>query len=225
MIQTQLIRLDAPYNVICAPRKSEFGLHIATLMVINEPQRGKAPEVHCYPVVAKKYEVQGEPWMKFELNDCIWLAEQNGSATLRGIKRVMEACHRSGFVQMITVPYFINNALYIYNIDVEDRGKKSLEQIYTVELRFGEAGNEGEKIVYSTPQSDFFFYEVFTEKQLSSRPFTMNTKEVFSAIDEMRTAYIDLLYSYGLQSIRFVTKDKRYQEFVEELNKKVTDEG
>ena len=51
-METQLVRLDKPYNIICGP-DIKFGLHLATLIVVNEKPVKDAETgdvVDTYPV-------------------------------------------------------------------------------------------------------------------------------------------------------------------------------
>ena len=71
-METQLVRLDKPYNIICNP-DGKFGLHIATLIAVKEKPVKDAetgnvvdtfPVAQCYPVVGGGYGIDGEAWMK-----------------------------------------------------------------------------------------------------------------------------------------------------------------
>ena len=63
MRQTQLVRLDKPYNIILG-KNGKFALHIATLIVIDDEKRTYNNNVdkeivtvaRCYPVVGNSYE-------------------------------------------------------------------------------------------------------------------------------------------------------------------------
>ena len=58
-MNTQLVRLDSPYNIICSS-SGKFALHIATLIVVKEKIRGVVEgasmrdtlSVASYPVVS-----------------------------------------------------------------------------------------------------------------------------------------------------------------------------
>ena len=67
-METQLVRLDKPYNIICGP-DIKFGLHLATLIVVNEKPVKDAetgdvvdtyPVAKSYPVVGVEYGIDGE---------------------------------------------------------------------------------------------------------------------------------------------------------------------
>ena len=82
-MDTQLVRLDAPYNIICGTDGS-FALHIATLIVTKERIEGipdgvpmrDTLSVATYPVVSKKNSADGQVWMNSELKDCYVVCEQ-----------------------------------------------------------------------------------------------------------------------------------------------------
>lgn len=93
MIQTQLLRLDPPYQVIYVG--GQLALHIATLIVTKEKDSDDyAIETHSHPVVSywgKTTEIgQGDPasngefsegvvWNQIELNQCQTVCRQDES--------------------------------------------------------------------------------------------------------------------------------------------------
>ena len=74
MIQTQLLRLEPPYNIICS--KGNFAYHIATLIVVEDKQQEDNPSSTIK--VAKSYPVvdygdgspEGDVWMYSEVKSC-----------------------------------------------------------------------------------------------------------------------------------------------------------
>ena len=92
-MDTQIVRHDAPYNIICG-NNGIFALHVATLIVIKERlKNGKrgtettdAISVSSYPVVAGSYDMDGQVWMKTEQKDCLVICRQNESVSLYTLK-------------------------------------------------------------------------------------------------------------------------------------------
>lgn len=81
MIQTQLLRLDPPYQIICA--KGRVGIQVATLIVVNEigmehNSRGfisNCIEYHSYPVVSYGLKQGLDEQMKYYNNPLDYKAE------------------------------------------------------------------------------------------------------------------------------------------------------
>jgi len=88
MIHTELLKLDAPYQVICCGE--EVGLHVATLIVIDEQRdtEGKylGIETHSHPVVSYANGADGVVWNRAELRDITSLCmEGDGAVDLKRI--------------------------------------------------------------------------------------------------------------------------------------------
>jgi hypothetical protein len=70
-MNSKLIRLDAPYNVIYAGGK--VGRHIATLMVWNDDEEavGSIMDAASYPVIDEGVEIPAGTLIDYaELHDC-----------------------------------------------------------------------------------------------------------------------------------------------------------
>lgn len=83
-MDTQLVRLDKPYHIICG-NNGTFALHIATLIVVKDKIEGiveGAPmrdtlAVSSYPIVGGSYDIDGQVWMDTELKDCLVICREN----------------------------------------------------------------------------------------------------------------------------------------------------
>ena len=81
MIQTQLLRLDPPYQIICA--KGRVGIQVATLIVVNEKDLSHNKhgftsnwvEYHSYPVVSYGLKQGLDEQMKYNNNPMDYEAE------------------------------------------------------------------------------------------------------------------------------------------------------
>lgn len=81
MIQTQLLRLDPPYQIICA--KGRVGIQVATLIVVNEKDLSHNEhgftsnwvEYHSYPVVSYGLKQGIDEQMKYNNNPMDYEAE------------------------------------------------------------------------------------------------------------------------------------------------------
>lgn len=234
MIQTQLIRLDPPYNIIFTT-ENYFGLHIATLIVVDEEERiGRRVttklRTRCFPVAAPYGKLAGEAWTDTELKDCFLVCRQGETITLRTLKRFTEYCGRTSPRLMLFSMQMFLDTMSDYNILMDFRDPVSGKMVTSceVELIFdeGEEGIDDEELddeiltgrtiidVRSTPSSALYFNTYFfSEDELFDKQNAINH------LNGLRLTYIRTLKPFGLKSIKFTTKDKKYQSFVDELNK------
>ena len=232
-METQLVRLDAPYNIIC-DTTGNFALHIATLIVVKE-KSGDAPEgspssntlsVACYPVVSEKGflkdsflgvgegKADGQVWMHAELKDCYVVCPQNyKSVDVSQLKDLMKYYAKQNMVDM----EFRITASFCWAL--VKFGCKILLPLtdYIVPLEFEESNNGKSCMVYADDKSVFYFYEYFDNEPPFDRFIPTNT-EAIKYMTEVRDTYLQLFRYDGLKSITFTTKNEKYQWFVDKLN-------
>ena len=232
---TQLVRLDKPYNIICSP-KCKFGLHIATLIFINEvpvkdSETGDVVDystiVKSYPVVSEKYGFDGVAWMKSELKDCMVICREGEGVGLYTLKKLMEfsskSYHFADFLPII--PGALSMALMNYNASLElptDDLKNTIND-YEVELEFSEENGGKSCMVYASKESDFHFYDYFDNEPPFVPEVRTNT-ETIKYFTELRDSYVRAFHFEGLHSITFTTKSEQYQWFIDKLNGTKADE-
>ena len=228
-METQLVRLDKPYNIICNPN-CKFGLHIATLIVVNEKPLKDAetgevvdtyPVAKSYPVVSGRYDIEGEVWMNSELKDCLQICREGEKIGLYKLKSLMEFSSKSH--------HFIDYLLIIpgaLSIELLTNGSKlelptdDLNHIindYEVRLEFTEENNGKSAMVYAAKDSEFYFYDYFDNEPPFVQGMHTNS-EAIKYLAELRDSYVRAFHFEGIHSITFSTLDKEYQWFVDELN-------
>lgn len=226
-MDTQIIRHDEPYNVICG-NNGKIALHIATLMVITEEKRwnekgelvGIGPRTRCYPVVGGTYKMDGEVWMSDEQKDCFVICREKDYVSLYTLKRLMEFCEKTGVTFFTSkMPHFFGSAMLDFGCKIVlpkiDNGKTQSD--YEVCLVF-EEGNDGETcMVYSDKDSDLYFNEFFTNNPELIPELPTNLESV-RHIAELRDNYLRVFHYEGMRNIYFITKNKKYQWFVDKLN-------
>ena len=226
-MDTQIIRHDKPYNVICG-NNGKIALHIATLMVITEEKRwnekgelvGIGPRTCCYPVVGGTYKMDGEVWMSDEQKDCFVICREKDYVSLYTLKRLMEFCEKTGVTFFTSkMPHFFGSAMLDFGCKIVlpkiDNGKTQSD--YEVCLVF-EEGNDGETcMVYSDKDSDLYFNEFFTNNPELIPELPTNLESV-RHIAELRDDYLRVFHYEGMRNINFITKNKKYQWFVDKLN-------
>ena len=234
-METQLVRLDKPYNLICGKR-GDFALHIATLIIVdgyekdsNNPMT-QYPFVTSYPVVNDRFKmVDGAVWSHNPLKDCLTICNEEEGASLYDLHRVMRFLekHKSPLYQTLT-PGMFTTVLRSCDIPfyMPKEADGSVTADYDVELVFEEENDGGTCMVYSNRRSKFYFSHFFLNEPelIQSFPGERTNVEAISDLAKYRDAYLQGLKYEGLRSIRFTTKNAKYQWFVEKLNNSKGDE-
>lgn len=234
-METQLVRLDKPYNLICGKR-GDFALHIATLIIVDGYEKDsnnpmiQYPFVTSYPVVEDRFKmIDGAVWSHNPLKDCLTICKENEIVTLYDLNRMMRFLekHQAPFYQTMGPAYF-KTFLLSYGIELSMPHEKdgSVTADYDVELVFEEGNDGGTCMVYSKRSSDFYFSHFFINdpELIQSFPGERTNGEAISDLAKYRDAYLQGLKYEGLRSIRFTTKNTEYQWFVEKLNNSKGDE-
>ncbi len=226
-METQIVRLDAPYNLLCN-KSGSFALHIATLIVIMETETrdvmgvsSKRAEVNSFPVVQEKYKPGGKTWEKYDLNDCLVVCSEGETVSLQHIKRVFDFCHNRGLYEINKLP----RALYIAlknagcTITLPTDKDGNVISDYVVNLRFS-YDDEGYCIIMNDADSKFFFYGSYSIEPGFDDDGNEFDYEDFAIekLAELRHLYLLMLGAKGLKSIVFTTKDDKHLQFVEKLN-------
>lgn len=220
-METQLVKLDAPYKVICNP-SGEFGVHIATLIVIKEElsNKDKIAVVHSYPVVDDKYKVGGSVWMAWEVDECKAVCSQGDLfLTLQDVARVMQYYYEKGNVLLKNIPMRLRLALISNDVRIKpplDKNQKEIRDFIT-ELEFEEKGDS--VLVLSKTDSPFFFVGNYAARVHPPAQFYhvgLSIERAINEICELRDHYISAFR--GVTSIKFISKQRNYQEFIDKLN-------
>ena len=145
------------------------------------------------------------------------------------LKKVMSYCEKHGITYYRErIPSLFVMALVSYNVKMilpTDDNNKTITD-YEVCLEF-ETGENGIRcMAYSSEDSDFYFYEYYADDIADHSGVGLrNRTDAIRRIIRLRDAYLMFFRSDGLRSIKFKTKNKIYQDFVDELNSYKVDEG
>ena len=232
-MDTQLVRLDEPYNIICG-NNGHFALHIATLIVIKDKKQEVAVDekvadtisVACYPVVADNLKIDGQVWMHTELKECLVICRQGEEVTLYSLKKTMEYCAKQKIsMYPERIPSEFSWAMINYNckvlLDTDDN--ENIIKDYEVELKFEEDNGGNSCMVYSANDSRFYFYEYF-DNEPPFNDFVPTNMEAIYHLEKLRDNYLMILRYEGLRSITFTTMNEKYLWFVNRLNSTMTNE-
>lgn len=230
-METQLVRLDAPYNIICGTT-GDFGLHIATLIVMRENKEGEL-SVACHPVVSVKGEIggcfissgegnaDGQVWMHTRLEDCYVVCPQNyQTVSISELKNVMKYYAKLNMLDMpLRIASSFSWAMTKYGCKIllsEDENGITIRD-EEVCLEFEENNNGKSCMVSADDDSPFYFYEYF-DNEPPFNQFVPTNLEARKYMAELRDTYLQIFRYEGLRSIKFTTKNKAYQWFVDKLN-------
>lgn len=221
--ETQLVRLDPPYNIICNER-GDFALHIATLMVIDpsgttseDPSVPRA-SVYSYPVVQDRLHPGGIVWEDALTEDYYgnyWLfCREKEGVTLRDIKQIIEWLSEDrSHKPIVAQPFNVSIALHQYGIRLylpQDEKGQTMHD-FEVELRFDFLESNVVDI-YSSYESLFHLHTIYDiEAEEASK-----WRKAIEKLRRQRNAYVFALS--GVEKITFTTKQKKYQSFVDKLN-------
>ena len=224
---SQIVRLDAPYNIICS-KSGQFGLHIATLIVVKEKiadatdgkKNSGSVTMENYPIV-NTHNMDGQTWKDTELKDCLVICRQGGSASLSNLYKVMEFTGKDVVAKALSrlTPITFFAAMIDFKVDFhlptgEDGCTVSK---YDVPLTFEKISNGtlGIVYVYSSKGSLFYFNDSYIDKLASP----LATKdEALKRLTDLRDCYMMFLRHLGLRSITFSTNNEDFQWFVDKLN-------
>ena len=212
-METQLLTLNPPYNVICSPQ-GDAALQIATLMVIDKDEE----KITCqnYPVV--KYGgtmPTGVTWTECDVLDCILVENDKGKVYMAGIAHVVKQFYDCGDGSNDTIIALLGNLRYVLEVNGIDviapqpaQEEADRAEVLEIKLEFQE--EDGVVHVSSTDK-----YYVFNTSYVKGQGEE-------KAIDEIN--FLCLLYeilSGGIKLARgvvFYADNDDYKEFVEELN-------
>lgn len=234
-MDTQLVRLDKPYHIICG-KNYRFALHIATLIVVKDKIEGVVEgvpmrdtlAVSSYPVVGGSYDMDGQVWMDTELKDCLVICRENDNVSHYMLKKVMDYYGKRNIPCKERILSSFTMALLEYNVKLllpTDEDDKTIAD-YEVCLEFETGENGINCMVYSSQESDFYFYEYFADDDADhSSEGLINKPTAIKRMARLRDNYLHILQYDGLRSITFSTKDKRFRDFTDKLNRYIVDEG
>ena len=235
IMDTQLVRLEKPYHIICG-NNCRFALHIATLIVIKDKIEGIVEgvpmrdtlAVSSYPVVGGSFDMDGQVWMDTELKDCLVICRENDRVSHYMLRKVMEYYGKRGIPYKERILSSFTMALLEYNVKFllpTDKNGKIVAD-YEVCLEFETVENEINCMVYSSQESDFYFYEFFADDDADhSIEGLINKPTAIMRMARLRDYYLRILGYDGLRSITFTTKDNRFKDFADKLNSFIVDEG
>ena len=209
-MKSQLLKLEAPYNVIYAGGK--VGRHIATLMVWNDDEEmaGGITDAASYPVIDEGEEFPAGTLIDYaELHDCRVIcpySEKEGcpATNLFWVAKMIEYDFRMKLLGCkIVMP--------------TEKDKETGEEVYQIDFDVtlyvmklsGPVGNDNEGVfrVTSNRHSGFYFEAEGTPEEIQRELRYQRSVYLGAFLDE-------------ISSISFHTDDLYKAKWVEELNKR-----
>jgi hypothetical protein len=156
------------------------------------------------------------------------VGRQDKEVTMHTIRDVVRFCHENGYLLMQLVPVVLSLELVLNNMKVTlptPTTPKEHEGIFEEELIFKNVDGEAHT-VYSNPRGNFFFFSAFLIPNPSASGFTasrrkkglLRVEDAINSLRGYRSSYLTFFKEAGVKDIRFFTKDKNYQNFVDKLN-------
>ena len=231
-METQLIHLTPPYNLICN-KESKFGLHIATLMVINPfGESNRMFDAFCFPVVESFNEPGGELWDECELETCKVICRYQDRITLQQIKEVMD--YHFGWSDTPAELFIwdlkkalLNNKSHVLLPKVSGKNGtfyNENKEDYEVELVFKDYKDTEICIINSSEDSHFYFAGSIDFNSGSRARPGDDEETAILKMARLRNAYLMAFAQEGVEKITFFTKNKEYQGYVDKLNSYPIDE-
>lgn len=216
-MNSKLIKLDAPYNVIYAGGK--VGRHMATLMVWNddEDMAGGITDAASYPVIDEGEEFPAGTLIDYaELHDCRVLCPPGGT-NLYWVAKIIEY----DFQQLEPVgAEYILERMKLLGCQIAmptEKDKETGEEVYRINFNVtlyvmkvsGPVGNDNEGVfrVTSNRHNGFYFEAEGTPKEIQSE------------LEYQRSVYLGAFID-EINSISFHTSDLFEDNWVEEMNKR-----
>ena len=222
-MNSKLMKLDAPYNVIYAGGK--VGRHIATLMVWNDDDEmaGGITDAASYPVIDEGEEFPAGTLIDYaELHDCRVIcpySEQRGcnATNLYWVAKMIEY----DFQQLEPVgAEYILERMKLLGCQIAmptEKDKETGEEVYRINFDVtlyvmkvsGPIGNDNEGVfrVTSNRHNGFYFEAEGTPKEIQSE------------LEYQRSVYLGAFID-EINSISFHTSDLFEDNWVEEMNKR-----
>ena len=222
-MNSKLIKLDAPYNVIYAGGK--VGRHIATLMVWNDDEEmaGGITDAASYPVIDEGEEFPAGTLIDYaELHDCRVIcpySEKEGcpATNLFWVAKMIEY----DFQQLEPVgAEYILERMKLLGCQIAmptEKDKETGEEVYQIDFDVtiyvmklsGPVGNDNEGVFRVTSNHhDGFYFEAEGTPQ-----------EIQSELQSQRSVYLGAFYN-EISTIQFHTNDLINANWIEELNKR-----
>ena len=222
-MNSKLMKLDAPYNVIYAGGK--VGRHIATLMVWNDDDEmaGGITDAASYPVIDEGEEFPAGTLIDYaELHDCRVIcpySEQRGcnATNLYWVAKMIEYDFQQ--LEPAGTDYILER-MKLLGCQIAmptEKDKETGEEVYQIDFDVtlyvmkvsGPVGNDNEGVfrVTSNRHNGFYFEAEGTPKEIQSE------------LEYQRNVYLGA-FNDEISSISFHTSDLFEDNWVEEMNKR-----
>lgn len=221
-MNTQLLKLDAPYNIICG--RNKIAKHVATLIVANVDKENTDRnypayidmKAYSFPVV--EYgdgSAAGDVWMDVEVRECrvITTAPQHDSSRTRisgyWFCEILRFMHEGDEYGSTHTPVTLCEQLKSLHVDVNTIGTMGYPQKVEVELNFEDDGDVAS--IYSAVGSQLYFISAYASANKQQK------EEKLNEVLKWAAQYIRVL---NVQTV-FVTKDEQYKEMLAEWNEAI----
>ena len=214
-MNSKLLKLDAPYNVIYAGGR--VGRHIATLMVWDDDEEMGIMDAVSYPVIDEGREFPaGTLCDDAELHDCRVLCPAEGNVTLSWVAKVIEHDFRQ--IEPAGAEYILER-MNLLKCEIKmpvvknEAGEEVLETDFELSMNIwkvsGPIGNDDEGVFrVNTLAIQGFYFEAMGTPE-----------EIYSELEYQKSVYHGAFYDRGIFiKIRFYSDDGYINDVIKRLN-------
>ena len=212
-MKSQLLKLDAPYQVIYAG--GLVGLHIATMVTWTEDENGEMTDTVSYPVIDRGEEYPAGKMAMVDLDDCRVLCPKEGGTNLGWVMKIIEYDYQ----QFDPVgPEYILERMRLLGCTIKlptEKDKETGEELtcidYTVTLYITPLNGSWEEPRYYRVKSnrfDGFYFEA-----------EGTADEIYNDLHYQLSCYKSFFHD-EISRIEFTTYDMELEDVIEKLNKR-----
>ena len=211
-MKSQLLKLDAPYQVIYAG--GFVGLHIATMVTWTEDENGEMTDTVSYPIIDRGEEYPAGKMVMVDLDDCRTLCPPGGT-NLGWVMKIIEYDYQ----QLDPVgPEYILERMRLLGCTIKlptEKDKETGEELtcinYTVTLYITPLNGSWEEPRYYRVKSnrfDGFYFEA-----------EGTADEIYNDLHYQLSCYKSFFHD-EISRIEFTTYDMELEDVIEKLNKR-----
>lgn len=223
-MNTQLLKLDPPYNIICA--RNKIAKHVATLIITNinkeeapseeNPRYWLDMRTYSYPVV--EYgdgSPAGDVWHDIEVNECRVIAKAPKDGGLNNriwghwFCETLRFLYEGNEYGSTQTPITMYEQLKSLHVDVAIDGSWGKPEKVEVELIFEDY--DGVSSIDSASGSELYYNAVYATENENQK------QNMFHEILKWAGQYIRIL---NVQTV-FTTKSEQYKELLMEWNEAI----
>jgi hypothetical protein len=208
-MKSQLLKLDAPYQVIYAG--GLVGRHIATMVTWTEDESGEMMDTVSYPIIDQGEEFPAGKMVMTDLDDCRCLCPPNGT-NLGWVMKIIEY----DFQQIDPAsPEYILERMKLLGCKIvmpmekdNETGEMVQRMYFKATLNIMPVRGRGKDTIYRVRSNRFEGFYFQSEG---------TAHDIYYDLTYQLSIYRDYFY-YDIINIRFQTHDEKLEKVIQRLN-------